>query len=267
MPTASHLSNSAASPSETVVASVQTIHAPIENPLNVLLATAWVILRTTEGRRFKVRALLDQDSAISFISELLCQTMRTKRHRANLQVHCFSERFSGVAKSRVSLTLASRHGRDASFSFTAFVYQKITSYAGSKGKPIDSWPHLNHLILADPDPFSGHPIHLLIDADLYGSLLMNQVTQGPIGTPTTQLTALGWILSGPTELSELTDGSVHSLNYVTDPSIESLLQRFWEIEEISSAPPLSGRGQKMRATFYRNASTRLGRQIYCTTTV
>lgn len=41
-------------------ASVQTIHAPIETPPNVLLATAWVILRTNENRSFKVRALLDQ---------------------------------------------------------------------------------------------------------------------------------------------------------------------------------------------------------------
>ncbi|XP_070170823.1 uncharacterized protein, partial [Polyergus mexicanus] len=34
---------------ETAVASVQTIHSPLKNPPNVLLATAWVILRTIEG--------------------------------------------------------------------------------------------------------------------------------------------------------------------------------------------------------------------------
>ncbi|XP_070170737.1 uncharacterized protein [Polyergus mexicanus] len=190
---------------ETAVASVQTSHSPLKNPPNVLLATAWVILRTIEGRKFKVRALLDQGSAVSFISESLCQTMHTKRSRASLHVQCFGERYSGVAKSQVSLTLESYY-----------------------------WPHLRKLSLADPDPFSNHPIHLLIGSDLYGSLLKQKVKHGPTGTPTAQLTALGWILSGPTGTSNSITGSATSLNCVTIPSLDSLLQKFWEIEEISS---------------------------------
>ncbi|XP_070170385.1 uncharacterized protein [Polyergus mexicanus] len=235
---------------ETAVASVQTIHSPLKNPPNVLLATAWVILRTIEGRKFKVRALLDQGSAVSFISESLCQTMRTKRSRASLHVHCFGERYSGVAKSQVSLTLESCNGRGSStFSLTAFVYQKITSYAGSKTKTVDYWPHLRKLSLADPDPFSNHPIHLLIGSDLYGSLLKQKVKHGPTGTPTAQLTALGWILSRPTGTSNSITGSATSLNCVTIPSLDSLLQKFWEIEEISSELQLSEEDKKCEQHF------------------
>ncbi|XP_070169690.1 uncharacterized protein [Polyergus mexicanus] len=235
---------------ETAVASVQTIHSPLKNPPNVLLATAWVILRTVEGRKFKVRALLDQGSAVSFISESLCQTMRTKRSRASLHVQCFGERYSGVAKSQVSLTLESCNGRGSStFSLTAFVYQKITSYAGSKTKTVDCWPHLRKLSLADPDPFSNHPIHLLIGSDLYGSLLKQKVKHGPTGTPTAQLTALGWILSGPTGTSNSITGSATSLNCVTTPSLDSLLQKFWEIEEISSEIQLLDEDKKCEQHF------------------
>ncbi|XP_070170845.1 uncharacterized protein [Polyergus mexicanus] len=235
---------------ETAVASVQTIHSPLKNPPNVLLATAWVILRTIEGRKFKVRALLDQGSAVSFISESLCQTMRTKRSRASLHVQCFGERYSGVAKSQVSLTLESCNGRGSStFSLTAFVYQKITSYVGSKTKTVDYWPHLRKLSLADPDPFSNHPIHLLIGSDLYGSLLKQKVKHGPTGTPTAQLTALGWILSGPTGTSNSITGSATSLNCVTIPSLDSLLQKFWEIEEISSGLQLSEEDKKCEQHF------------------
>ncbi|XP_070169700.1 uncharacterized protein [Polyergus mexicanus] len=235
---------------ETAVASVQTIHSPLKNPPNVLLATAWVILRTIEGRKFKVRALLDQGSAVSFISESLCQTMRTKRSRASLHVQCFGERYSGVAKSQVSLTLESCNGRGSStFSLTAFVYQKITSYAGSKTKTVDYWPHLRKLSLADPDPFSNHPIHLLIGSDLYGSLLKQKIKHGPTGTPTAQLTALGWILSGPTGTSNSITGSATSLNCVTIPSLDSLLQKFWEIEEISSEIQQSEEDKKCEQHF------------------
>ncbi|XP_070170403.1 uncharacterized protein [Polyergus mexicanus] len=235
---------------ETAVASVQTIHSPLKNPPNVLLATAWVILRTIEGRKFKVRALLDQGSAVSFISESLCQTMRTKRSRASLHVQCFGERYSGVAKSQVSLTLESCNGRGSStFSLTAFVYQKITSYVGSKTKTVDYWPHLRKLSLADPDPFSNHPIHLLIGSDLYGSLLKQKIKHGPTGTPTAQLTALGWILSGPTGTSNSITGSATSLNCVTIPSLDSLLQKFWEIEEISSEIQQSEEDKKCEQHF------------------
>jgi len=160
-------SSSVARESETAVVSVQTVNAPINKSPQVLLATAWAILHTNEGRKFKVRALLDQGSDVSFISESLCQTMRTKRFRATLQVHCFGEQYSDVAKSRVFLTLAPCNGQGYAFPLNAFVYQKITSYAGSRSKSIDSWPHLHNLNLADPDPCSNHPIHLLIGADIY----------------------------------------------------------------------------------------------------
>lgn len=69
-------------------------------PTSVLLATVWVLLRTPEGREFKLRALLDQGSTCSFISESLCQTMRTKRYRADLKIHGFGEKYSGVVKQR-----------------------------------------------------------------------------------------------------------------------------------------------------------------------
>jgi len=78
--------------------------------------------------------------------------------------------------------------------------------------------------LSDPDPFSTHPIHLLIGADLYGTLLLNEIKQGPIGTPTAQRTALGWIISGPTGSVDFV--TVYSLNCTLNPSIDSLLQKF-----------------------------------------
>jgi len=125
---------------------------------------------------------------------------------------------------------------------TAFVYQKIASYA-------DSRPHLNELSLADPDPFSSHPIHLLIGADLYGALLLHEIKQGPIGTPTAQRTALGWIISGPTGAVDFVARPVHLVNCTLNPPIDSLLQKFWEIEEIHVEPQLSEEDQRCEQHF------------------
>jgi hypothetical protein len=55
-----------------------------------VLPTAWVDPHTTEGRRVPVRALVDQCSTLSFISESLCQMLRTKRQRIDVTI-------SGVA--------------------------------------------------------------------------------------------------------------------------------------------------------------------------
>lgn len=47
----------------------------------VLLATAWVTIRGSSGRIVTVRALLDQGSEMTFISEHLAQSLHAKRSR------------------------------------------------------------------------------------------------------------------------------------------------------------------------------------------
>ncbi|XP_067205326.1 uncharacterized protein [Linepithema humile] len=221
------------------VASVQTIKPPNVTTPTVLLATAWVDIHTAEGRCFKVRALLDQGSNFSFISESLCQTIRTKRQRTDLQIKGFGEKYTGSAKSRVSLRMTPCAKSDPAFPITVYVFPKITLYAASRIQPVESWPHLKNLSLADPDPSSKQQIHLLIGADVYGSLLMRDLRQGPLGTPTAQLTALGWIISGLTGNSKRDSSEAAVLNCVLGQEIDALLQRFWTDEEISSPVPLT----------------------------
>lgn len=213
-------------------ATVQTVSASMRDVPDVLLATAWVTLRTAEGRAFKMRALLDQGSTFSFISESLCQLLRTKRHRASLRVQCFGKKYSGVAKSLVSLKLEPCDDQGTSFPLTGYVYQSITSYAVSRARPIESWPHLRGLPLADSDPTSSHPIHVLIGADLYGSLLLSDLRQGPIGTPTAQLTVFGWILSGPAGSTHGSAASAPVFHCVSALDTNELLRKFWEDEEV-----------------------------------
>lgn len=103
--------------------------------------------------------------------------------------------------------------------------------------------------LADPNPTSDHPIHLLIGADLYGSLLLGDLRQGPIGTPTAQSTALGWIISGPTDAVRPANAPGTILHYVSEDDTHCLLQRFWEEEEISQPIPLTKEEKKCEEHF------------------
>ncbi|XP_029172993.1 uncharacterized protein LOC114941956 [Nylanderia fulva] len=220
----------------------------------VLLATAWVDIHTSEGRCFKVRALLDQGSNFSFISEALSQTLRTKRQRTDLQIKGFGEKYAGSARSRVSLNLTPCEKLNPVFPVTAYVFPRITSYATSRIRPIESWPHLQGLSLAYPDPSSRHQIHMLIGADVYGSLLLRDLRQGPYGAPTAQSTSFGWIISGPTGSKETTSQEVTVLNCVSALDVDSLLQKFWEDKEIPTPTSLTEEEEKCESHFAQTHS-------------
>ncbi|XP_029179167.1 uncharacterized protein LOC114946687 [Nylanderia fulva] len=212
-----------------------SLGARSQAPIPVLLATARVRLHTVEGRTVQARALFDQGSTYSFISEALAQRLRPTRRRANLHITGFGEEYSGIARAQTSLLLESCLRPGSRLPISVYIYQKITAYAATQAFSVDDWPHLKGLELADPDPSNKENIEVLIGADLYGSLLLGPIQRGPPGSPTAQLTSLGWIVSGPAkslDLVSLQEATVMSC--VAAPSLDELIQKFWETEEIPS---------------------------------
>jgi len=70
------------------------------------------------------------------------------------------------------------------FPLTAHVFQCITLYTASQIRLLKSWPYLRDFTLADPNLASQQPIHLVIETDLYRSLLLSDLHQSPLGIPT-----------------------------------------------------------------------------------
>lgn len=103
--------------------------------------------------------------------------------------------------------------------------------------------------MADPNPSGNQPIHLLIGADLYGSLLLGELRQGPFGIPTAQGTALGWILSGPTGTADRADSNALALHCIQESDLTFSLRKFWKEEEIPSVIPLSEEDDKCERHF------------------
>ncbi|XP_011858428.1 PREDICTED: uncharacterized protein LOC105555985 [Vollenhovia emeryi] len=156
--------------------------------------------------------------------------------------------------------LATAYGRLSTIEGRTF--KRITAYTASQTKPAAMWPHLRDLPLADPDPSSNHPIHVLIGADLYGSLLLDGLRQGPVGTPTGQRTVLGWIISGPVGSARPAGESASVLNCVSCEDTNSLLQRFWEDESIPSRTSLTEEEERCEKHFVATHSRDLqGRYI------
>jgi len=123
-------------------ANVQATLTDVPHAFDVLLVTAWVNLHTAEGRCVKVRALFDQGSIFSFISESLCWTSRTTRQCADLQIR-FGKNYTGHTKSKILLGLT-RYNKPI-FPLTAYVFNNFTSYTASAVGPLEWWPHLRGL--------------------------------------------------------------------------------------------------------------------------
>nr|XP_012217069.1 PREDICTED: uncharacterized protein LOC105668938 [Linepithema humile] len=218
------------------------------NYATVLLATAWVKLRTPDDRTVRVRALLNQGSTHLFISETLAQNLRTPRQRMALPVTCFGEQYSGTAKSMVNLAVESCKSNDPSLPVTAYVFNKITSYSTSKRSSVSKWPHLRDL--ADRSS-----IQLLIGADIYGAVLLEGLRKGPLGSPTAQCTIFGWIVTGPVNETDAQASVCAASVNSTSVDLDKLLVRFWETEEVPSKSILTA-DEESCETHFRTTHSR-----------
>jgi hypothetical protein len=125
-----------------VVAHVQATHSEVPWEDRVVLPTAWIDFHTTEGRQIPVRALLDQCTTLSFISESLCQTLRTKRQHIDVIVKGVAGMERGGIRTRISLGLSPRGKSVPMIPLTAYVLPNVTAYTAPQALPLNTWPHL-----------------------------------------------------------------------------------------------------------------------------
>lgn len=162
----------------------------------VLLATAVIIVNANNGRRFRLRALLDQGSHASFITESAVQLLNLKKQRINIAISGIASTSAGVATSMIRLNFTSSHDQSNVFTTNALVLSKLTNHLPVEPFVPTEWDHLSGLQLADPDYFNSSKIDIILGADIYAELLCDGLRIGKLGSPVGQNTLLGWILSG-----------------------------------------------------------------------
>lgn len=198
----------------------------------ILLATARVTIQDYMGRPQDVRALIDQGSEISLMSESLAQRLRLLRTNSAMSVAGIGGAPPGTTRGKMLLNLSFRVTGEV-LSVEAYILQRLSSYQGPIIRSNPSWPHLRGLPLADPQYSSRDSIELLLGADVYAAILLDGLRKGCGDEPIAQKTVFGWILSGGRKTTS--SGQHHSHQCITTHELNDLVQRFWEQDKEPSA--------------------------------
>lgn len=246
---AEHSQSPAANPSTSEIAHTHLMSKTTLSNTRVLLATAWIEVRSTAGRASRVRALLDQGSVATLITENLAQRLRAPRQKISMSIVGIGG-VSTSAKHAVTISVAASDRTDPAYSTTAVVLPSVTRYVPDRIETNPAWSHLRGLPLADTDPMSSDPIDIIIGSDLYGLLILEGVRKGSANEPIAQNSIFGWFLSGPVTNGPINPSlSIPSHHIHLSDNLDAELRQFWEIEELPRTTYLTAEEQKCEEHF------------------
>lgn len=188
------------------------------------------------------------------MTESLCQSLGLSRSRSSISVNGIGNQPVASTRGLVTCILSPHFESDFQISVTMLVLRQLTTYSARTSVPLQSWPHLDGLTLADPDCLGSARIDLLLGADVLGGILEPGLKKGPPECPIAQNTALGWVLSGAYLASGESSVPAHrssslSLHCSGEADLDLLLQRFWEQEDLPPAPTRSPEEDRCEAHY------------------
>ncbi|CAG9121872.1 unnamed protein product [Plutella xylostella] len=195
----------------------------------VLLATALVKALSKNGDYYTVRALLDQGSQSSFVTEGTVQYLGLKKIPVKGHITGLGGSKNITTNSMVTIKMKSRVNPDLVFEVNAYVLKNITSELPSERVEVMQWFDVTDLELADPNFHVPNKVDILLGAEDYSKVLKEGIKKSSTGEFIAQATSLGWILSGvvPSLLRPSADINVLHARVEDD----ELLKRFWELEK------------------------------------
>lgn len=236
------------------------------NGSHVLLATANILLYPRDGPPIQARALLDPGSQTSFICSSLVKQLNCVTYDQPLLVSGIFNN-SQTINRMTDIIFHSAIDKSSCFEISCAVVDKITQALPQVSVDIPSLnipPHLGSS-LADPNFGTPSPIDLLLGAEIYYSLLKPGIHKLGKNLPSLIATHLGWLISGvvppscvnnnfkPLVLS--TSFHVMSCEMPQEVYIDSLLEKFWAQEEISSVEKMSEADEKAEHIFTSTLKT------------
>lgn len=211
----------------------------------ILLATAVVNIETADGTQIKLRALIDQGSQISLITEHAAQLLGVKRERCKGVIFGVGQK-ENHCKGMTTINCSSVYN-DFKFQTSVFIMNNLIKNLPNKTFAKPSWSHIQNIHLADPDFHNSRQVDLLFGADIYSQIMLGGIIKGDdVTQPIAQQTYLGWLLCGNVKTFQC--------NVVIN-NLEDIKQ-FWETEDITDQSNLSVENETC-IDYYTNTTQRL----------
>ncbi|KAL0822355.1 hypothetical protein ABMA28_004450 [Loxostege sticticalis] len=209
------------------------------NNCTVLLTTALVNLRPMDSSPSVprlVRALVDQGSQATLITEACVQRLRLPRYHSST-----STTVSGIGDKNEQprgfvICEVTPHDRsEPKLYIEALILPNITSYVPSIPSSFEHISHLKNLPLADPELRSARPVELLLGSDYTDQILLHNNIKGPPGTPVAINSIFGYLLNGT--IAHSIPVRLHT--NLSTCQLDIQLQRFWALESIPEVKSLT----------------------------
>lgn len=248
------------------VLSTTRSHDKHELITDTILATVLVWVQADKGFRIKCRALVDSGSQRNFITERMCQLLNASKRTINHPVSGFTDHISYV-KSMTELNIqssCSNFNRDLRLLVVPKICGNLPN-ADIDLKQINCNLDLlpSSVNLADPCFYKSEVIDMLIGVELFNDILLPDTLLFNIHLPLFRNSHLGYLVFGKLKLKKLSRSYVSQSNLSNalespDVDLNSLLQKFWELDRLPSNPQLCwSTDEKMCEEHYVKHTTRL----------
>lgn len=221
------------------------------NGTEILLATAMIKVRANNGVYHNLRALIDQGSQTSLISEKAAQLLALPREKCKGAISGIGTKVS-QCKGIINITCASVY-TNYEFTTNALIMNTLIKNLPSYTFAKPTWSHLEDIPLADPEFYISRPVDILLGADVYSNIIMSGISRSDETVPIAQQTRIGWILCGNVRTLQC--------NVVLHQDQIDEIQKFWEVEDISEEQNLSS-DDLYCLDYYKSTTSRRGDGSY-----
>ncbi|XP_065084920.1 uncharacterized protein LOC135707118 [Ochlerotatus camptorhynchus] len=243
--TSAHAGTSGSAHPPEVSMAIQSNHS------TVLLETVVLIVVDQHGKEFTVRALLDSASMSNFITKRLANALVTQRTAVDVAVSGLGESVKQI-KRQITATIKSKTNTFSS-TLEFLVMKKPSANLPTIAINTAAW-NLPSVPLADPHFNIPGMIDIIIGGECYHEIHTgNRIALGN-GLPLLVETHFGWAISGKTSTNSAVALPACYIS-TTDRSLESALQRFWELEAVDNGPTHSSE-EKLCEEIYATTTTR-----------
>ena len=192
----------------------------------ILLSTVEILVLDSRNNFHKARALLDSASQSSFIFKQFLEKLDIPKHNSSIVISGIGDAHSNVSHC-TTITFYSIHSHYNS-QLSCLLVDKITDNIPHVSFPKEYVDIPEHIQLADKHFNESRPIDLLLGANIFWTLILNnQIVLGQ-NKPILKNTLLGWIISGPIPLVSTQVLSCNST------SLDLNIQSLWKLDDFEN---------------------------------